>query len=198
VAVLRRLLIALLLASPAVVMSQMTAHAACSCQAGTYQESVEAADVVFSGLLTNQSTGRTAADGGRETTYQVEAERVYKGDVTTADVDVVSPRDDCTLGTLETDRRYMFFVTESGAEFMTDRCSGTGVANDEMVRRVERLLGEGQDVTAPPPAEPEEVEFTKVADAEPETLSRLAAPGAALVIVGLLGLLLVGRLSRRE
>ena len=195
---LRRLLIALLLACPAVVLSQMTAHAACSCQAGTVQQSVDRADVVFSGLLEGQSTGRTGENGSPQTTYQIVAERVYKGSVTTADVEVVSPRDGCTLGALVTDRRYMFFVSESGGEFMTDRCSGTNVANDEMVQRVERLLGDGQDLTAPPPAEPEQAEFTKVADADPETLGRLAAPGAALVIVGLLGLLLVGRLSRRE
>jgi hypothetical protein len=198
VAVLRRLLIALLLACPAVVLFQPTAQAACSCRAGNVQTSADRADVVFSGLLDRQSTGPTGPSGSRQTTYEITAERVFKGAVTTANVDVVSPRGGCGLGPLQPDRRYVFFVTESSAEFMTDRCSGTGVASADLVRRVERVLGEGEDVSSPPATEPPAAEFTKVANAEPETLGRLIAPGAALVIVGLLGLLLVGRLSRRE
>ena len=189
---LRRLLIALLLACPAVVLSPVTADAACSCQAGNVRQSAAAADVVFSGALTRQTLDSEQA------TYEVAAERLYKGSVTTADVEVVSPRDGCGLGRLQVERRYVFFVTESGAEFMTNQCSGTTLANEQAVASVQRVLGAGQDLTTPPPPEPEAAEFTKVADAEPETLSRLAAPGAALVIVGLLGLLLVGRLSRRE
>ena len=40
-------------------------------------------------------------------------------------------------------------------------------------------------------------EFTRVAHADPPPLSRLLAPGAALLIISLLGLLVVGRLGRR-
>ncbi len=195
---LRRLLIALLLAAPAVVLWQTSAHAACSCTAGTVQESAQRADAVFTGMLVDQSTGRTGADGSKETTYDIEADTVYKGSVTTADVVVVSPRNACTLGGLEADRRYVFFVHEDGASFMTNRCGGTDVADATLLRKVEKALGEGTDVTAPPAAEPEKATFTKVADAEPEDLTRLAAPGAAMVIVGLLGLLLVGFRSRRS
>ena len=193
---LRRLLIALLLACPAVVLSQMSAHAACSCKPGNVQQSAQRADAVFSGLLQNQSTGPTGTDGARETTYEIEAETGYKGDIRTADVVVTSPKNGCTLGKLEAERKYVFFVTMDGAAFTTDRCGGTGPANPTLVRKVEQVLGTGSQLGAPPPAEAEAAEFTKVDDAEPDSLTRLAAPGVALVIVGLLGLVFVRLRSR--
>ncbi len=194
--VLRRLLIALLLACPAIVLSQMSAHAACSCKPGNVQQSAQSADAVFSGVLAGQSTGPTGTDGARETTYEIEAETAYKGDIRTADVVVTSPKNACTLGKLVADRKYVFFVTMDGAAFTTDRCGGTGPANATLVDKVERVLGTGSDVGVAPPAAAEAAEFTKVDDAEPDSLTRLAAPGAALVIVGLLGLILVRLRSR--
>jgi hypothetical protein len=196
---LRRLLVALLLACPGVVLAQPAAHAACTCTAGTIQESARAADVVFSGVLIDQSTGRTGEDDRRETTYEIEGETLYKGDLTTADVEVVSPQRPCGFGELRAEQRYVFFVGEDGASLTTDRCSGTARAADALVRKVERTLGSGTDLGRPqPPAEAEEAVFTKVADAEPESLTRLVAPGVALVLVGLLGLLVVRRRSVRD
>jgi hypothetical protein len=194
--VLRRLLIALLLACPAIVLSQMSAHAACSCKPGNVQQSAQRADAVFSGILQNQSNGPTGADGARETTYEIAAETAYKGDIRTADVVVTSPKNACALGKLVADRKYVFFVTMDGAAFTTDRCGGTAPANATLVRKVERVLGTGSQLGAPPPPVAEAAEFTKVEDAEPESLTRLAAPGAALVIIGLLGLIFVRLRSR--
>ena len=39
--------------------------------------------------------------------------------------------------------------------------------------------------------------MTKVEEADPASVSRLAAPGGALLLVGFLGLLVVGRLARK-
>jgi hypothetical protein len=59
---------------------------------------------------------------------------------------------------------------------------------------VTRRLGSGKPAQNPrPPA----ATFTKVAGAEPMSLTRLLAPGAAVVIVCLLGLVVVGRSTRR-
>ena len=49
----------------------------------------------------------------------------------------------------------------------------------------------------PVPTPPATAEFSRVTDATPPPLSRLLAPGAALLIISLLGLLVVGRLGRR-
>jgi hypothetical protein len=64
------------------------------------------------------------------------------------------------------------------------------------VKKVERVLGDGHTPTTPEPA-PEKAVFTLVDDAEPPALSRIAAPGVALVLAGLLGFFVVRRLGAR-
>lgn len=191
-----RLLIALVLAGSAVVLTQLPAHA-CKCAAGSTKDDIKRADAVFSGVLLDSSTGRTGERDRRETTYEIEAETVYRGTVKTADIVVTTETDSsCGLGELEADKRYLFFVVEDGAKLTTDQCSGTARASGELVEKVEKALGAGTPLT--PTREPvEKVVFTRVADAEPDSLARLAAPGAALVLAGFLGLLLVRRLAAR-
>ena len=124
---------------------------------------------------------------------EIEADTLYKGDVRTSTVEVRSRNDACALGDLKADRRYVFFVTEEGSELRADRCSGTTASSSGLVSQIEQEVGAGSPLGAERAAGPVTVEFTKLADAEPDSLTRIAAPGAALVLVGLLGLLVVRR-----
>lgn len=192
-----RLLAALLLAGVVVVVGGVPAHA-CSCKAGSTPDDAKAASDVFTGTVEDATTsGGPRRD--RVVTYDVTVDRVYKGDVRTEDVTVTSPATagQCGVGDLRADRRYLFFARgAAGAELSTGSCSGTAPARGVLVARVERLLGDGRDPA--PPAPPETASFTTVADGRPASVTRLAAPGAALVLVGLLGLVVVRRLAGRS
>ena len=189
--VLPRLFSILVLACVGVVLAQVPSHAVCRCVQSDVKTDIKRADAVFSGVVADSS-----GTGGRSNfaTYQVKADTVYKGIVRTSTVDVRSKNDDCSLGELKSDEPYVFFVTEQDSELRADQCGGTAPSSGKLVRQVEQVLGKGSPLGGSnEPAEPVEVEFTKVADADPDSLTRIAAPGAALVLIGLLGLLVVRR-----
>ncbi|MCW2792589.1 MAG: hypothetical protein JWO76_1687 [Nocardioides sp.] len=191
-----RFLAALVLAGIGVVLGQLPAHA-CSCVSATTQSQTKDANDVFTGTITAvMAAQKTDGQRGAIMTYDVEVDRVYKGDVSTSEVQVSSERgsSSCGLGRLAADKRYVFFAQSDGTELSADSCGGTARASDRLVSKVERLLGSGR---APVPPTPEKAVFTMVADAQPESLTRLAAPGVALVLAGLLGLFVVRRLGAR-
>ena len=82
----------------------------------------------------------------------------------------------------------------TGVNSADSGAGGTVPVDAEVVDKVVRLLGEGRD---PVPPVPESAEFTPVETGEPTTLARAAAPGLALVLIGLLGLVVVRGLGRR-
>jgi hypothetical protein len=196
-----RLLAALVLAGAGVVLGQLPAHA-CTCATASTQAQTKGASDVFTGTITavrREPTG--GAKGGEKRgatmTYDVEVDRVYKGDIAASAVEVTSDasRSRCGLGRLPADRRYVFFAESEGTTLSASRCGGTAPAGDRLVHQVERLLGDGR---GPVPPEPEHAEFTMVGDADPPTLTRAAAPGLALVLAGLLGLVVVRRVGARD
>jgi hypothetical protein len=199
VLMLRRLLAALFVAGAFLVVGPaggaVSAAAPCTCT-GTTQDFVRAANAVFTGRVVAITPSAGTAGNASARTNTVQIARVYKGGmITTETVDVVTPRSfgNCARP-LRQGRDYVFFV-ESDEGFTATDCGGTARTSAPLVRKVERLLGGGRP---PVPVEPDPVEvtLTPVNTDDPASLTRLAAPGVALVIVGLLGLTVVRRLAR--
>lgn len=177
-------------AVPALVPS--AASAACSCQDVSIRQAADRADVVFRGTLVEQSvTGDTRS-------YSIDVARIYRGRVAETPVVVESPRQgtDCGLGALQVDRSYVVFARENRTALVSERCDATGPATPAYLREVQRVLGPGNALPRPGDGSAEEepdVEFTRVDGSAPPDLSRLAAPGAAIALIGLLGLVVFRR-----
>jgi hypothetical protein len=127
--------------------------------------------------------------------YDVKVDRVYKGDISSPRVTVKSDASEsaCGLTGMTADNRYLFFVRAADANLLANSCGGTAPATSARTQKIVALLGAG---STPNPPTPAEAEFTPVSGADPPSLTRLAAPGAAALLVGLLGLLVFGRLGR--
>ena len=185
-----RLLVALLLALSGVVLTQMPAHA-CTCVKNDTPAHIKNATTVLLGKVTS------SARDAKTLTYGVQVERVYKGTAATS-VTLQSPstKQACALDNLVADRRYVVFGTQQGDVVEVNSCGGTAPMTDKLITSVTGALGDGTSPESSPDAQPTEATFTPVDDSNPTKFPRLAAPGAALVIVGLLGLLFLRRVGR--
>ncbi len=172
------------------------AQAACTCQDQTTQEHADGADAVFSGTV-RETRKPEPDDSGRVkgvVTYVVDVEQVWKedGTVVTDTVKVTSPRAEsaCGLGDLPPGTEYVFFAKarDTGlpgrrlrrvARADRRRSRPTWWRSSARARRRARAR-DARRSSSPP-----------VDTAAPRSVTRVAAPGAALAIVGLLGLVLV-------
>lgn len=168
----------------------------CSCQSGNFTQLLKRADTVMVASvehvrLTEEATATSEATTTDEPdTMRVVARRVFKGEVEQARVEVTSTNvEPCTWYDSDNDERLLVVVRDGHA----DACTGSRPATTRVVQRVQRQLGSGEKIAPPPPRE---ATRTKIEGTEPLDFGRLAAPGGAMVLVGLLGLAVVSRLNR--
>ena len=165
---------------------------AAPCTPTSLNKEIRQADVVFRGVVDKARAVRGKGDQ-RTRTYKVTADRVYQSSLVADKVRVTAEiGTPCPPPELTEDKRYIFFVTEQGSRLVST--PATARATHRLTTQVEDKLGSGK---APHSAKPPSAEFTRVADATPPRLSRLLAPGAALVVLSALGLFVVSRVGRR-
>jgi hypothetical protein len=176
----------------ALATSVAAAAPAPPCAPKSLNKEIRQADVVFRGMVDQARPPRGKGDQ-RTRTYKVTADRVYRSSLVTDRVRVTTELGTaCPLSKLREGKRYIFFVTEQGSRLVSTRA--TARASQKLTAKVEAKLGSGKPPHSAPPAN---AEFSKVADAAPPQLSRLLAPGAAVLVLSLLGLFVVSRVSRR-
>jgi hypothetical protein len=184
-----RVVIAALLAMSGLVLATSAPAFACKCDSADIERQSARADAVF----VAEVQGVTETE--RKLEYAVLATHTYKGTVD-RETTVVTNQDTtaCGLGELTNGTDYVFLVRGDAAPYTATSCDGSGPATDKRLSEVEAVLGPGTEIPEPAPPAPT---MTKVEASAPPSVARLAAPGAALVLIGLLGLLVVGRMARR-
>jgi len=185
---MRRMLVTLLIAGAAVLVSHAPAQAR-ACLPSTLQQKAQNADAVFTAKVTGvERSGQVAS-------YAVDVETVYKGAVHAQMTVRSAATGDSALQNVVAERRYLFFGKLDGTVVQANACGGTTPVSAASTANIVRILGEGSEPMGATPTGPPAPVITRTDGTEPASFSRLAAPGGALVIVGLLGLLLLRRRS---
>lgn len=180
------LLLGLLVTAP----SASAVDEPCNCTAPGVAKAVNAAQLVVAGEVT------AIDDDSVPVRLTVRLTRVHKGTVDTPTL-TFDQSPTCPLSTLAMGQQWYFMPSSpavQGQVPVVSACDGSQPVTEKVTAKVEQQLGPGDP--APRPEAPAPV-LEKVEAEGPVRFSRLAAPGGAMVIVGLLGLLVVRRLGRR-
>jgi hypothetical protein len=195
----RLLLLALLALSCAGVALLGTggpASAACDAKPGPLAGDLRQAGVVFTGTVSSVQKGAA----GAPTSYTVAVQRSFHGRVE-SEVTVLTPATakECGLRDVTVGQRWLFAGTSAPTGVLVESDEGSRPLTAAVTRTVREVLGAGR---APIPVDPSagtlEVERTRVTDDDATTFWPLAAPGAVIVVAGLVVLAAARALGRRK
>jgi len=151
---------------------------------------------VFVGVV---DRARGAGSGAsRYVTFDVTVLSVYLGDISTEEVQVTSTPAffDCPTRQVERGQQYAFRLVGDGDALVASQCGDVRAATATVRNALGRTY---PDVRSPVDSSAtfDDVTFATADLGAPMEFTRAAAPGAALVLAGLLGLLVARRFARR-
>lgn len=159
-----------------------------------------ASDDVFVGRV----DAAAPVTGSGRVGYGVVVERAWLGDVAKGQQAAVTI--DWPVGVqpgVTQGASYVFFTQDTVDGIVADACGGAVLLPKGLTPRIAAMLKGYLASVEPPPAPeptPEPVSFHQPEDplGDPPQIGRVLASGAAISLIGLLGLLLVSRLGRRR
>lgn len=191
---------ALALSGSVVVVGAAGPASAAECVSQGVAMSARQAAAIFSGTVESaEVTPLPDGQQGVEVVHEVTVDLVYKGRPEVSADNGLRVRtlrgtiEGCDLGRIPSGTDYVFFVRADGDVWFATRNGGTAASTADLVSRLERIYPNPRPPLMP---EPPEATFTRVdTDTATTSLSRAAAPGAAMVLIGLLGLFVVRRVN---
>lgn len=141
------------------------------------------------------TSGTTESPATQDLAYNVLVDVPITGDLAADQrVTVVLGEVEAGEEPLRRSRRYLFFASGEGSSLRADGCDG--YASGTMVDAA--TLQEIRTALKAEPETPDVVLTKPEGSGEPPDLGRVVAPGAAISLIGILGLVLISRVGRRS